>query len=394
MQSEHLIDLFRQYLDRTITADGQAELFDYLSTERGRARLPELVDYAYDHAPAAASLDRRDAERIFREITGQRKPHARYALLRRAGAAAALLAIALVSAYLLSDRRDTHGPEHIAAAADIPPGQSRATFTLADGTVIALDSVNTGNVVSDEGIRATNTGGLLTYDVTDQSADQHALQTLATPKGGQYQLVLPDGSHAWLNATSGITFPKGFAREVRRIKVTGEVYLEVAHAAGRDGKRIPFIVELPDGSSVEVLGTRFNINAYEDECGITTTLVEGSVRLMSAGGNASATLVPGMQGVIGKSGAITTAEANIAEAISWKEGKFIFGRADIQSIMRQLARWYDIEVDYPQGFTHTFGGTISRDIPLSQALQTLEMTGGVQFEVKDNRVSVLPGRAK
>jgi ferric-dicitrate binding protein FerR (iron transport regulator) len=208
--------------------------------------------------------------------------------------------------------------------------------------------------------------------------------TISTPKGGQYQVTLSDGSKVWLNAASSLRFPATFSGKERKVELTGEGYFEVAH-----NKKMPFHVTVND-LDVEVLGTHFNINAYADESAIKTTLLEGSVKVVK--GNETKIIEPGEQA------SVTTSEdeinvkqqVDLEQVVAWKNGIFQFERADIESVMRQISRWYDIDVDYHGRVSEHFGGTISRDVNISDVLKMLEMTGGVNFKIDGKKVIVMP----
>ena len=205
--------------------------------------------------------------------------------------------------------------------------------------------------------------------------------TLATPRGGQYQLTLPDGSKVWLNAASSLRYPVAFLGAERRVEVTGEAYFEVTKNASQ-----PFKVSLRDNQEVDVLGTSFDINAYADEPEIRTTLLTGAVKTEGV------TLKPGQQAAWTLNRPVRVrSDADVEEAIAWKNGKFIFSGGDIQSVMRQLERWYDVEVDYKGDFKGVeLVGVISRFKNISEILNMLEQTHTVTFQVEGRRVTVLP----
>jgi len=208
--------------------------------------------------------------------------------------------------------------------------------------------------------------------------------TITTPRGGQYQLVLADGTKVWLNAASSLKFPTAFAGDERRVELTGEGYFEVLH---NDKK--PFLVDTRNGI-IQVLGTHFNINAYDNEMTVNTTLLEGSIKVFNE--SAFVILKPGQQSVINKRGEIRINKGiDVDEVVAWKNGKFQFGEAmSIEMIMRQLARWYDIEVEYKTKETGHIGGSISRNVNVSKVLEMMEMTGAAKFQVNGRNVTVLP----
>ncbi|WP_214228462.1 FecR family protein [Pedobacter sp. B4-66] len=260
-------------------------------------------------------------------------------------------------------------------ANDINPGTNRATLTLTDGTTIVLSNAKTGVVV---------TANELTYNdgsqIKNLNANNKDLQTAATPCGGQYQITLPDGTKVWLNAASTLKFPQTFSGLVnRKVELSGEAYFEVTKDNGH-----PFVVE-SNKQTVKVLGTQFNINSYSDEPNIKTTLIEGSVNV-----NNNTTLKPDQQS-INSGGTIIVKEVDTDSAIAWKNGEFAFSNEPLKSIMKKIARWYDVEVIYQNDEIgkKSFGGSISRFKKVSQILCMLELTGKVKFKIEGRRITVM-----
>lgn len=267
-------------------------------------------------------------------------------------------------------------------AKDILAGSNRAILTLSDGRKVELTE-NTVQI-GESGINIQNSDGRLTYG----KADQVVFNTMTIPRGGQYQVVLPDGTVVWLNSGSSLRYPTLFTGSERMVEISGEAYFEVMKNAGK-----PFKVKINltngEGGEVEVLGTHFNINAYNDEPVIKTTLFEGSVKVNRAG--RSSYIKPGQQFQSGSSGQMKTVDnANLEEVIAWKEGRFQFENADIHYVMRQLARWYDIDVSYNGNISKHFDGTITRSSNLLNVLNILELTGEVNFKVEGKKVLVMP----
>lgn len=309
--------------------------------------------------------------------------------LKPVTAAAALLLVVLCSWWVY--RQVTGTVQHDRVIAQVPtlvndltPGGDRAILTLSDGSRIELTEDRNG-VIGNEGSATISQGGnMLVYKALQQQQPSAmiAYNTMATPKGGQYQLHLADGTKVWLNSLSSIKFPTSFtaARE-RRITITGEAYLEVA----RDPSR-PFHVEV-NGMDVAVLGTKFNINAYQDEPQLTTTLVEGAVRLYYSGG--MKTLAPGDQARVAGNAIKVESDADIDQALAWKNGMFYLNGTNIQEIMRQVSRWYDAEIIYEDDAKDMdFFGVISRRQNVSELLKVIEKTGVVHFEVTGKKIYV------
>lgn len=266
---------------------------------------------------------------------------------------------------------------------DVLPGINKAILTLSDNSVVVLDDSTNGQVAKQGNTRITKlSNGQLVYHV-DGKAMQAVYNTLTTPKGGQFKLTLPDGSKVWLNAASSIKYPTAFNGNQREVHVTGEAYFEIIH-----NKSKPFRVKANE-MEVTVLGTHFNINAYDDEEAVKTTLIEGSVRLTRDG--KATTLKPGQQAQIGKQGTINVvADVDTDEVMAWKNGFFQFEGADLKTVMRQLARWYDVDVVYMPGIPERqFAGQMSRDENLSVTLDILKESN-VHFQINGKQLILMP----
>jgi len=305
--------------------------------------------------------------------------------------AASLLILVMASiSYFYFSKNDNKEMQRIVAKKtnqknDIPPGGNKAVLTLANGSSIVLDSAQNGTLTQQGNAKVVKlNGGKLIYQ-KDENTNAVAVQfnTITTPRGGQYQLVLADGSKVWLNAESSITFPTAFTGNERRVEIKGEVYFEVAHIA-----TMPFHVKV-NNIDVEVLGTHFNINAYDDDEVMKTTLLEGSVKVSK--GNESILIAPGEQAGVSNSSDNIEVKKNVdvEEVVAWKNGKFIFNNADLKTIMRQLQRWYNIDVVYKSKIPDDeFIGVISRNVNISEILKMLETTGAVQFEIDGRKIIV------
>jgi len=275
---------------------------------------------------------------------------------------------------------------------DVLPGGDKAMLELADGSVVILEKVNNGNLQDQNGTKIIKQDGRLVYNAAQGNpSDKISYNKISTPKGGQYHIILPDGSKVWLNAESALRFPTMFTGNERQVELTGEAYFEVAKlevpfSSAETGKMKPFKVQT-NGVNIEVLGTHFNVMAYSNEKSVNTTLLEGSVRVSHLKTNNSQMLKPGQQARINES--IKIVNVDTEEAIAWKNGFFHFNGADIQTVMGQIERWYNVEVDYEGEITSKhFTGIISREINASKVLDMLELTGGVKFEIKGKRISV------
>lgn len=274
---------------------------------------------------------------------------------------------------------------------DIRPGGNKALLTLADGSKIVLDDASNGTIAKQSGCLITKTStGQLVYTIQSASATandlktQTALNTIETPRGGQYQVNLPDGTKVWLNAASSLSFPARFSGFQRKVILKGEAYFEVAK-----NKSMPFIVN-SSKQKIEVLGTHFNISAYTDENRIKTTLAEGSVKVSLIENNLEQQILkPGQQAIADNH--IKVIPVDIEEALAWKDGLFMFNNEDLENIMKKVERWYDVKVDFQENDLRNkhFSGTVSRFGKVSQILKTLELTGSVHFKIEGRKIIVL-----
>ena len=264
------------------------------------------------------------------------------------------------------------------------PGGNKAILTLSDGSAIILDDAKNGQVAQQGGTQiAKLANGQLVYNALDNKLAEVVFNTLTTPRGGQFKLTLPDGSEVWLNAASSIKYPTAFIGNERKVEISGEAYFEIAHNAAK-----PFKVSV-NGMEVKVLGTHFNINAYNDEASVKTTLLEGSVSLSEGG--AVTTLKPGQQAQLRNGGNIKVINnVDIDQVVAWKNGYFSFNRSGLQTVMRQLARWYDVEISYEGKIPERqFGGKIDRNSNLSEVLKILEESK-VHFRIEEKKIIVRP----
>ncbi len=319
---------------------------------------------------------------------------------RIVSAAAIIIIISVGTLFYLGYIKKSDAKHAVSEAKnDISPGGNIATLTLADGRKISLTDAENGQLAEQSGIKISKTAdGQLVYEVRhlEGSTSEKSLpaarmtyNTIETPPGGQYQVILPDGSKVWLNSASSLRYPVKFTGNERRVEISGEAYFEVAH-----NSKMPFRV-INSSQIVEVLGTHFNIMAYPDESSTNTTLLEGSVRIIKE--NKSKVISPGQQTRV-KNGNIDVASVDVTQVTAWKEGYFMFKNEDIQSIMRQISRWYNLEVKYEGDIPEkVFGGKISRTRNVSEVLEILESTGSIRFKIipgdskgRERRIIVMP----
>lgn len=311
-----------------------------------------------------------------------------YGWIRKYAAAAAVAAILLtvIGIYRAIDPpRDTEGSmTERRILNDALPAGNKATLTMSNGKTIVLDRAQNG-ILAEQGNVMVNKekDGQLIYEVAGNSADPEiAFHTLSTPRGGQYQIVLPDGSKVWLNAASSLTFPVSFKGKERAIELTGEAYFEIEKNPSK-----PFKVK-SGTTEIEVLGTHFNVMAYNNESSMKTTLLEGAVKIKNDG--KVNILSPGQQAVLNKDGLMKVVRPiDPREAIAWKNGLFQFNNTELDVIMREAARWYDLDISYagpvPQ---RRFTGKISRNVKASELLSILKYTG-VRFEIRGKKIIVM-----
>jgi ferric-dicitrate binding protein FerR (iron transport regulator) len=344
------------------------------------------LENAKEISPEASSkLFKAIHDKIDSESKGKKR---RVIPLKRIAIAASVIGLLLISVLLLNDKigkKETAKAEtnHQRFKNDVSPGGDKATLILADGSTIVLDETQNGTIAQQGNSKIIKLDGKLSYDPTNKNSREIVYNTISTPKGGQYQLELPDGSQVWLNATSSIHFPTSFTGTERRIEITGEAYFEIAK-----NPNMPFIVTVSN-SEVQVLGTHFNINAYNDEDNVKTTLLEGSVRFVNDG--SINILKPGQQAQLTKEGTTkVVSDVNVDNVVAWKNGMFDFENASIETVMRQLSRWYDVEIEYKGKTDDLFIAEMRRNIKLSDALKALELTGKVKFDIQDKKIIVMP----
>lgn len=270
---------------------------------------------------------------------------------------------------------------------EIVPGSDKAILKLADGSTISLSDAAKGSIADQGGVKVQKTAeGAIVYTAATNRASSQSYNSISTPNGGQYCVTLPDGSKAWLNAASSLTYPVEFEKKERRVKMTGEVYFEIAKVSNEKKERLPFFVET-DKQVIQVLGTTFNVNAYANESYDCTTLVEGSVRLVSAHSGKSELLRPGQQALIGNN--MLLSEADMQQNLAWINGYFIFRREELGSILRKIARWYDVTVECPPELsTMKFTGKVSRSQSLSAVTEMIASIDKVKLEIKERRIIV------
>lgn len=395
---DYLKKLLAAYISGMISDKEREALFLSLNDEDQSDRWKTLIKELSEDWPVSEQYNEEHWEPVIREILRQPAAARRIPLMHRTwfrAAASVLLLLGMgVGWYIIDgERKPDAQPSAMAPLTErVLPAGNKAILRLADGSSIVLDSLANG-IISDQGnARVVKLeDGQLAY-TAGQAGDAHALvyNTIVTPRGGQYRVVLPDGTAVWLNCASSIRFPTVFDDKERRVAITGEAYFEVTHlSAKRAREHTPFIVEA-SGTQITVIGTHFNVNAYEDEDAVRTTLVEGSVKINSRAGETM--MKPGEQ-VLLVSGReqYDRMRPHLEEVLAWKDGKFLFRNTGAPSILRQISRWYDVNIHCPDDLSDImFSGSISRKSNMEDLIELLELDGRIQFTINGRELTVMP----
>ena len=377
--------LFDRYTTGSCSDAEKQEYLQLVQQEEYAGQLQALILQQLEQPAPGVVLPEEAADSMLRAITGtpvigKRRKEKRW--LGWAAAAAVLIALAGSWFWLQGSRRQVQ-PVMLAAQQDIKAGSNKASLTLADGSVVSLD--NAGNqLIQQGGATVQQQGGQLQYLAKGNAAA--GFNTLTTPRGGQFRVTLPDGTKAWLNAASSLRYPVVFSGKERKVEVTGEAYFEVAPDAQK-----PFRVAVAGKAAIEVLGTSFNVNSYENEQSISTTLLTGAVKVSrQAALQQSLVLKPGQQARLAQQLELA-GSVDIDKVIAWKEGYFNLEGMSVAELMRQLERWYDIQVVYEQQAPAVkLFGKISRDKSLDAFLQAMSYYE-IKFRREGNKLIVLPG---
>ncbi|GGM89349.1 iron dicitrate transporter FecR [Dyadobacter beijingensis] len=409
MDSSRRTYLFYRHFDGTATPDERLELAALLQGIENEKIIQQLMAEAWDTFSGQRDIfPEEQSERMLQNVLAQRpepsvdwEEHAHSSpepvfLWRRISIAVSALLALGIGLYYYKQQSITVTEKAVASVIinnDIQPGGNKALLTLSDGKTIELDHVSKGVLTRQGDVSVIKTGdGQLAYRVSKEAKSARiGYNILKTPRGGQYHLVLPDGSKVWLNAASSIRYPTAFDDVARRVEINGEAYFEINKVTDKSTaapRRVPFIVKVND-VEVEVLGTHFNINAYGDAGGIKTTLLEGSVRIRK--GNRKSLLRPGQQANVARqSAAIQVKEVDVRQSVAWKEGYFRFEKAGLAEIMGELTKWYDVEVHYEGKLPdRKFSGEIPRSATLSQVLEILEISK-VHLDIAEKQVLLKP----
>lgn len=399
MSQERIRELFYRYFNGLSSPEENRELAELLQGNDREDQIRQLLQEAWNNfRPGHPLFSQVESERLLENVlsatenTDYEEDIPQIRPLFGWKSLAASVAVLLTAGWLFLRENDSETvglpiTSSLDIDQDFSPGSNKAYLTLSDGRDIVLDHADPGLLTTDGHMRIIKEeGDRLSYEpVSEQISGKPAFNTLRTPRGGQYHVVLPDGTKVWLNAASSITYPVHFTGNMREVKIEGEVYFEVAKRS-RENEKIPFIVSAGE-MSVEVLGTHFNINAYKDEEQIKTTLIEGSVKVRTP--FASSLLKPGHEARIESASAdIRVARANTEQALAWKNGYFQFQEASLEEIMRQLSKWYDVDVRFEgKPLERKFSGEIPRSATLVQVLEILEISQ-VRMTLSDKVITI------
>ena len=411
---QQLTVLLQKFADANISREEYAELITYFNLTGNDEEIFAAMDQIWKNTTAEVWHTEEEADQVYQklihhhEFNINKSPAPVKKLWYRVAVAAAILATLSAGLYFYTNKELAPASERFAQH-DLRPGGNRAILTLSDGRKIDLSDAGNGELAKESGISVTKTKtGQLIYTVNGAAkngslanSNANAYNTITTPRGGEYKVNLPDGTTVWMNAASSLKFPVQFNGRQRKVNLKGEAYFEVAKVTTKElikGKqvttRLPFIVET-EKQDVQVLGTHFNVNAYAEEAITKTTLLEGavSVSLVSTPKNLNPEtyyLQPGQQANL-NGNSIKVMAADIEEAMAWKNGLFMFNGQDLEGIMKQVERWYDVDVVFSDNSlkTQTFKGTISRFKKISQLLEVLESTGSVHFTMEGRRIMAM-----
>ncbi|WP_166437274.1 FecR family protein [Niastella caeni] len=423
-QESHITRLIIKHLQETITADETLDLQQWIAEDEQNRRQFEALttnETLRNELLAYSESEQRIKAQVYAqlpEVQNVLNAPPKRIWMRYASVAAAILVLVVTSIWYWLPKeaaKTTTTTEQTPVAANIPAGGNKATLTLADGTVIDLDKAANGEIAKQGKSSVTKReDGQLEYQSVPKAFGSNressiTYNVLSTPRGGQYQLLLPDGSKVWLNAASSIKYPTAFSGSERRVEVTGETYFEITKNPGK-----PFKVNiLPSaegggrGGEILVTGTSFNVNAYGDEQPIVATLLEGKITISEiaimgtqSGGSAvnnhkpqttnHKQLLPGEEAQIkDKAGIVIRKNVDTESAVAWMKGFFDFHNAGIKTVMKQVSRWYNVDVQYTGAVpAQTFEGSLDRNIPLNELLASLQQMGTTKFQIEGRTIKV------
>lgn len=392
MEAERLKYLLSKYQQNQLSEQEKTEVYNYFE-EHGWDKLDSIWNDDFRSPPI--DIDQEFQNRVHAKLVGDsrvsfRRPRLMSLIMnnnvwaRIAAAVLAVISLSYIFFYYQGENQQVLG-----VAETITPGSKLARMQFEDGTYIEFDDIKKDTLLIDKGIHVkVSDEGNITYEVlTSKPKDNPVYSTVYTPKGGEYTLELSDGSKIWLNSETKVRYPLTFTTRAREVELEGEAYFDVANKTIK-GKKVPFIVRT-HSQNIEVLGTQFNVNSYEKD--IYTTLVEGSIALTASNTSDKLILNPNEQCVYNVgNGSMSRSQVDTYYAVSWRIGKFAFQRSTINKVMKDLARWYDIDVVFNGDFDKiTYSGTISRLENFQEVLKLIEMTNQIKFKIDGRRVTVI-----
>lgn len=374
--------LFEKYFNKQASPEEERELFELLQREELQKSLEALLEETYlDYEQKERFFNAKQTSRMLKRIKQQTVLSPRVLWYRIGGYAAVILVCLGLGLFVysyLSKSINTSSTKKTVVKRDVEPGFERATITLADGQTLELEEIANG-IFADRESRFVKEGeGRLNYSGLEKSTKETVFHTMRVPKGGQYRVVLADGTKVWLNAASSLHYPTRFDGDIREVTVSGEAYFEVARNVNK-----PFFVNC-EGQRVQVLGTDFNVRAYPDETAFKTTLLAGSIAITTVGTSSKKIrLQPGEEASLTAKGSIKVNRLKEADlAIAWTKGYFAFNRADLPSVLRELSRWYNVDLKVKSSTTKTYTGKIDRQLTLSELLNGLALSG-IPIQIED-----------
>nr|WP_295872803.1 FecR family protein [uncultured Chitinophaga sp.] len=389
MEPTPLSTLIARYLNEELSEEETAQLWETLRQGHGQDAWEEALLALLQDKKRHGQANAEQMEQIYAAIRPADAPVVPMARRRRwlyPAAAAAVLAVIIATAAFWRFRPQPRLADHTTTPLhQVIPGGNKAVLTLADGSVITLDSAANGALAQQGNVQVVQVNrGQLVYKADGSPAHGAAqYNTLAIPRGGQFRVTLPDGTNVWINAASTLRYPTTFSGADRTVELTGEAYFEVAKMPGK-----PFHVKAAH-TDVQVLGTHFNVMAYTEEAAVRTTLLEGAVKIHTAGGGTA--LRPGQQFRMDRGGQVSVADnVDLDEIVAWKNGYFQFNHEKLPGVMRQIARWYDVDIDYEGNIPdREFGGKISRNSSIEEVLKILELSK-IHFRIEKKKIIVIP----
>lgn len=403
---KRLTYLLQKYLHNTISDEETNELFKFIREARQHEVLKEQIIDVFSQAHAEEDTGVMDWDAMFSRLTGKtekgkNKSIRKIVIWKRVAAAVLILVVGSLGVYVLRDKKmERHRlAGEVFEKVDLQPGGNKAILTLGNGSKIILDSSRNGLLSFQNGTKIVkDSSGLLRYSIASNAKGQRArgnvpYNTITTPRGGQYEVVLPDGSRVWLNAASSLKFPTAFEGDKREVTMTGEAYFEISslQTSSGGGAVVPFIVHAPSSSgdvAIKVLGTHFNVMAYEDEEAVKTTLIEGAVRVSK--GRKDLLLKPGQEASVKQNGEMELMKnVNVMQASAWKNNLFWFENSDVEEVMKQLSRWYDVDIVIEGEIPDLFTGSIPRSLSFSRVFEVLQQTGSIHYKIENDKTIVV-----